>query len=169
MSDWEVGKREIVIGEEIGRGAFGVVHKATYHRMDVVVKKIADSADGVVGQYALKLLKNEVWHLSKLRHRNIVPLIGMCEDPVMLVLAYAEHRNLKKFLENNPSVSTLEKLKILDGVANGMNFLHSNSKNVLHLDLKPENILINKEYEAWVSDFRLSTEKANMPSHDAST
>jgi hypothetical protein len=44
-------------------------------------------------------------------HWNIVPLIGMCENPVMLVLAYAEHSILKKFLENNSSVTMLEKLK----------------------------------------------------------
>ena len=111
--DWRIASHDIAVGEEIGRGAFGVVHKATYHGMDVVVKKIAASAEEAEGQFALKLLDDEVRHLSKLRHRNIVPLIGMCENPVMLVLAYAEHKNLKKFLENNPSVSTPEKLKIL--------------------------------------------------------
>ena len=85
--DWCLESEDIQVGDEIGRGAFGVVHKSSYHGMHVAVKKIASSAEESEGKFALELLKNEVRQLSKLRHQNIVQLIGICENPIMLVLA----------------------------------------------------------------------------------
>jgi serine/threonine protein kinase len=42
-SDWVIQREDIILGDEIGRGAFGVVFKGTFHNMDVAIKRIASS------------------------------------------------------------------------------------------------------------------------------
>ena len=111
--DWRIESHDIAVGEEIGRGAFGAVHKSRYHGTDVVVKKLLPTVNEADRQVALKLLNNEVRQLSKLRHKNIVQLIGVCVDPMMLVLDYAEHGNLKEYISRNPSVPMRDKLDML--------------------------------------------------------
>ena len=138
------------------------MHKSRYHGMDVVVKKLLPTVNEADRQVALKLLSNEVRQLSKLRHKNIVQLIGICVDPMMLVLDYAEHGNLREYISRNPSIPMRDKLDMLAGVARGMALLHK--RGILHLDLKPENVLVGRDHVVWISDFGLAKAKTTMTS-----
>jgi predicted Ser/Thr protein kinase len=43
-TQWMLKPKDIIIGQEIGRGTFGVVYKGKLYNMDVAIKKPASSA-----------------------------------------------------------------------------------------------------------------------------
>ncbi|KAF7351750.1 Glycoside hydrolase family 76 protein [Mycena sanguinolenta] len=82
----------------------------------------------------LRRFKREVDIWSRLKHRNILPFIGVCEDlaplPVLISLFY-KFGHIGKYLNKNPDVNRGE---LILGVASGLEFLHNNG--VVHGDLK---------------------------------
>ena len=117
---WELNAEDIHVFEEIGRGSFGVVHKAQLHGMEVAVKKLAAAAPPALQQIAARMLRREVKTLSRCRHKNVVRLIGACSFPPMLVLEYASKGTLRELLvshkyENVEFPSSL-KIELVRGI-----------------------------------------------------
>lgn len=90
-----------------------------------------------------------------LDHPNIIPLIGWTLTPnLSFISPWYKKGNLYSHLKN---LSEIEKVRILLGIAEGLNYLHSRSPPVAHGDLKPENILLSDKTEPLLADFGLST------------
>ncbi|KAH9838754.1 kinase-like domain-containing protein [Rhodofomes roseus] len=89
----------------------------------------------------------------RLRHKNIVPLLGadMTLFPVCLVSVWMEYGNISGYLKQYPDE---DRLRLLIDVAEGLAYLHSES--MVHGDLRCANILINDERQACIGDFGLS-------------
>lgn len=149
--------QHIRLGDLIGNGSFGDVHKAIYERKEVAVKV-----------FLLKSLpfhlKNDFDNESRImwqcRSRNIVELYGICDEPgrFSMVMEYMPKGSLNQLLHDLSQELTEErKWAIAIGVAEGLTYLHS--KNILHKDLKSNNILLNDTYCPKISDFGLSTLK----------
>ena len=90
--------------------------------------------------------------LSLKGHKNIVQLIGICEDPTCyaLLLEYVSGGNLSHFVlsRDNTAMDLWEnKLEISHQIADGMCHLHSQSPPVIHLDLKLSNVLFKQTGE----------------------
>ena len=80
----------------------------------------------------------------------------------MIITEYMKHGSLDQFLqEKQGDFSVLQLLKMLQGIAGGMNYL-SNMKYV-HRDLAARNILVDSELNCKVSDFGLSRTLENNP------
>ncbi|KAF7968242.1 hypothetical protein HWV62_31577 [Athelia sp. TMB] len=107
-----------------------------------------------------------------LDHPNIVQLLGLTTDfdqfdpfyptkPVFpgMVSPWMENGNLNTYLKKNDP-QTVDLLKLLCGVAAGLEYLHS--KDVIHGDLTPANILIDDNGLACLTDFGLSSLKAGF-------
>lgn len=110
---------------------------------------------------AMAELSGEVQTLLKLKHINIVNLLGFCchEKMMALILEYMPNGSLHDHLYKNPRnpLSWEVRLDIALGVANGMVHLHEEaSEPVIHCDLKPSNILLDKDFQARISDFGIS-------------
>ena len=91
-------RKQIVLGPKIGEGNFGVVYKGstTVGHKDVAIKILRNEPSG-----ALKELET----MSKLiAHENILCIIGICPDPLMLVMELAKLGNLKNHLEDQVCV-----------------------------------------------------------------
>lgn len=71
----------------IGKGSFGVVHKATWKGMTVAVKRIETEAER-------KAFTIEINHLLRVNHENIVQLYGVPDQDVCIVMEYAEGGSL---------------------------------------------------------------------------
>ena len=135
--------------EEIGEGADSKVFKAYYHGKIVAVKKMRISReDSVFEQKELVSLfqefRREVWIMAGLRHPNILPLVGICMDPLCVVMPYMGLGSLYDFIHSGNRISWPTRLKIAYDVAKGMAFLHSITPPIIHRDLKSPNVLLER-------------------------
>ncbi|XP_076956568.1 putative receptor-like protein kinase At2g23200 [Bidens hawaiensis] len=98
---------------------------------------------------------NEISMLSTLKHRNIVSLVGFCEenDEKILVYEYLVHRSLDRHL-SGPNLTWFQRLKICLGVAHGLSYIHY---DVVHCDVNSSKIYLDKDWEPKISGFELST------------
>ncbi|XP_024958935.1 probable serine/threonine-protein kinase At1g01540 [Cynara cardunculus var. scolymus] len=145
----------------IGHGGFGKVYKGNIvNGSDIVVAAIK-RYDTMSYQGAAEF-RTEVRMLSRLRHNNIVSLIGYCnyENEMNLVYEYMPNGALHDHLHIlGTPLSWLQRLKICIGVARGLQYLHTGEGikgGVMHRDVKSSNILLQESWEAKITDFGLS-------------
>ncbi|KAK3205060.1 hypothetical protein Dsin_019106 [Dipteronia sinensis] len=144
--------------EELGKGAFGVVYKGTLNHIGstilIAVKKLNTLIhDGD------KEFKAEVNVIGQTHHKNLVRLLGFCDDGLQRLLVY-------EFLSNGTLASSLFgelkpswslRTEIALGIARGLLYLHEEcSTQIIHCDIKPQNILLDDYYNARISDFGLA-------------
>ncbi|XP_010222738.1 PREDICTED: receptor-interacting serine/threonine-protein kinase 4 [Tinamus guttatus] len=112
-------------------------------------------------------LLEEARKMEMAKFRYILPVYGICKEPVGLVMEYMETGSLEKLLASDPLPWEL-RFRIIHETAVGMNFLHCMSPPLLHLDLKPANILLDAHYHVKISDFGLAKCNGLSHSHDLS-
>ncbi|XP_059076655.1 G-type lectin S-receptor-like serine/threonine-protein kinase At4g27290 [Cryptomeria japonica] len=103
---------------------------------------------------------NELRTLSKLRHQNIMELVGYCiEGGMMLVYDYVP-RNLSNVIFGEQPVQFLDwptTQKIILDIIRGLAYLHEGAQVcILHNDIKPNNILLDENFNAKICDFGLA-------------
>nr|ACJ85291.1 unknown [Medicago truncatula] len=146
-------------GNVIGEGGYGVVYRGVLQDGCVVAVKNLHNNKG----QAEKEFKVEVEAIGKVRHKNLVRLVGYCAEGArrMLVYEYVENGNLEQWLHGNvgpTSPLTWDiRMKIAIGTAKGLTYLHEGLEpKVVHRDIKSSNILLDKNWNAKVSDFGLA-------------
>ena len=156
-----------IVENNIGRGAFGDVHKAKYNGIFVAIKTVT-----TIEKETLLNFRNEVLIMNQLRHPNIIMLLGAVwsKEMVGVVLEFAERGSLSEILKKEKNVGGVEewswrnrKLQIATDVAEGMRFVHGtgyydefsgeHKENLLHRDLKTGNILLTENWRSKVADF----------------
>ncbi|KAK4480731.1 hypothetical protein RD792_013813 [Penstemon davidsonii] len=98
-----------------------------------------------------------------IRHKNLVKIIGYCDEGIyrMLVYEHVENGNLNHWLHQNkeyPSpLSWNIRLHIIKGIANGLAYLHQDMKPaVVHPDLKSINILLDENWNPKITNFAMA-------------
>jgi serine/threonine protein kinase len=82
--DWEIRFDELELGEPLGAGGFGEVHRATWKGTDVAVKVMASER---VTKEMEKSFKEEVRVMTSLRHPNVVLFMAACtKAPKMCIV-----------------------------------------------------------------------------------
>ncbi|KAK3003366.1 hypothetical protein RJ639_020186, partial [Escallonia herrerae] len=136
----------------IGEGKFGEVYKGFLHDgMLVAIKR----RPGNPSQEFIE----EVRYLSAIQHRNIVTLLGYCQEggQQILVYEYIPNGSVSIHLYGAGQV-TKEKLEfkhrlsIALGSAKGLAHLHSLSPRLVHKDFKTANVLVDENFIAKVAD-----------------
>ncbi|KAI3464372.1 hypothetical protein Pfo_021035 [Paulownia fortunei] len=155
---------------KIGTGSFGSVYHATLDDgRQVAIKRAETSASSSYagatkrGQEDKDLaFLNELEFLSRLNHKNLVRLLGYCEDYNERVLVYEYMENGTLFdhlhkLPSSPLMSWATRIKVALDAARGIEYLHEYAvPPVIHRDIKSSNILLDATWTAKVSDFGLS-------------
>lgn len=135
----EIDYADIEVEEVVGRGAFGVVCKAKWKGKDVAIKTIESESER-------NAFIVELRQLSRVNHPNIVKLYGSCDNPVCLVMEYAEGGSLYNVLhgaEPLPHYTASHAMSWCLQCAQGVSYLHGmKPKALIHRDLKPPNLLL---------------------------
>jgi serine/threonine protein kinase len=143
---------------KLGEGGFGPVYKgATHDGKEIAVKKL--SMTSMQGQ---KEFRTEVKLVAKIQHRNLVKLLGCCDEgsEKLLVYEYLPNSSLDKILFDPIKRKELDwkkRYNIILGVARGLLYLHEDSQpRIIHRDIKASNILLDENWNPKIADFGLA-------------
>ncbi|XP_076898928.1 serine/threonine-protein kinase STY46-like [Bidens hawaiensis] len=149
--DTEIDIRFLQIGERIGSGSCGDLHRGVYVGQDVAVKILRSEALN-------KTLEDEFCHevtiLRKVNHSNVVRFIGACttQPHMCIITEYMPGGSVFEYLQKHHHSLTLTQLvKFSIDVCRGMEYLHKN--NIIHRDLKTANLLMDAHNVVKVADF----------------
>lgn len=152
----------------VGTGGFGEVYKADLKDGTVVaIKKLLQFSYQGDREFMA-----EMETLGKIKHRNLVPLLGYCKvgEERLLVYEYMHGGSLDEVLHG--SSQGRERLnwdmrkQIAKGAARGLAFLHHNCiPHIIHRDMKSSNVLLDKDLGARVSDFGMARLISALDTH----
>ncbi len=155
----KIGRYDIV--EELGRGAMGVVYKAsdpTIGRL-VAIKVLTldpSTEEGIPG--AREIFMREARAAGRLSHPGIVTIHDALEDPEtqvsFIVMEFISGRTLENILLSETPLETDQALDIIGQVAEALDYAHH--QQVIHRDLKPANILLTEAGRAKITDFGIA-------------
>ncbi|PWA43328.1 leucine-rich repeat protein kinase family protein [Artemisia annua] len=184
---WERCTNPVSSLEIIGRGGSGEVYKAKMpDGSTIAIKKVVRPMEGgrelVEGDTTTSSL-NDTWSLnntrslntkqgqvrseiqtvSKIRHRNILRLLGHVPRPDCdyIVTEFMKNGSLQDLLQEvkagRREFDWLARYNVALGIAHGLEYLHMNfGTRIVHRDLKPANILLGNDMEAKISDFGIA-------------
>ena len=141
---------ELVMGEELGRGAYGRVFKALYRGSLCAAKEVHSvfiqltQMDPEGRRRLHDSFQRECDHLKELNHPNIVYFIGKYHPPLYLfpvLIMELMDESLTTYAVK-PNISFKQRMSILHDVAEGLNYLHTRNPPVIHRDLSPNNVLL---------------------------
>lgn len=155
--------------KEIGRGSTSKVHLAYENANNrlVAIKQVRRASTKFrfggpsCSQQVFEGFLREVEIVKKLRHKNIVSVYEIIDDPnaniVCLVMQYVDNGPIRKMNQQPntssvcPAIHPVELLGYARQMLAGLVYLHR--RDVIHRDIKPENILINSEKRVFLADF----------------
>ncbi|CAI9769422.1 unnamed protein product [Fraxinus pennsylvanica] len=143
--------------QQLGRGAFGTVYKgvtpSTPKRYIAVkmLKKVEPEGE--------KEFTTEVNAIGRTHHKNLVTLLGYCDEGEnrLLVYEYMSNGSLASLLFGISRPHWNQRVQIICGIARGLTYLHEEcSTQIIHCDVKPQNILLDEFLMPKISDFGLA-------------
>ncbi|XP_062016668.1 G-type lectin S-receptor-like serine/threonine-protein kinase LECRK2 [Rosa rugosa] len=143
---------------ELGRGAFATVFKGVLvsdNGKYVAVKRLMDT----MLRENDPEFKAEVSTIGRTNHRNLVQLLGFCNEGQHRILVYELMSNgtLASFLFGESKLNWHRRKQIALGIARGLLYLHEDcSSQIIHCDIKPENVLLDDTFTARIADFGLA-------------
>ncbi|CAL5322524.1 unnamed protein product [Camellia sinensis] len=142
----------------LGFGGFGRVYKGTLSNSNtqVAVKRISHES-----KQGLREFVSEIASIGRLRHRNLVQLLGWCRrrGDLLLVYDFMPNGSVDKYIFDQPTtiLSWEQRFKIIKGVASGLLYLHEGwEQTVIHRDIKAGNVLLDTELNGRLGDFGLA-------------
>ncbi|KAL0340534.1 UNVERIFIED_CONTAM: Leucine-rich repeat receptor protein kinase MSP1 [Sesamum radiatum] len=152
----------------IGDGGFGTVYRASLPEGRIIAVKRLNGGH----LHGEREFLAEMETIGKVKHENLVPLLGYCvfADERFLIYEYMENGSLDFWLRNQAdTVEALDwpsRFKICLGSARGLAFLHHGFvPHIIHRDIKSSNILLDRNFEPRVSDFGLARIISACESH----
>ncbi|TKW29510.1 hypothetical protein SEVIR_3G399900v4 [Setaria viridis] len=146
--------------QKLGEGGFGSVYRGFLKDMNlhVAIKRVSKGSKQGRKEYA-----SEVSIISRIRHRNLVQLIGWCHGGGELLLVYELMPNGS--LDTHLYSATVDgaplpwpiRNEIVLGLGSALLYLHQDWEQcVLHRDIKPSNVMLDASFHAKLGDFGLA-------------
>ncbi|KAG6771578.1 hypothetical protein POTOM_022950 [Populus tomentosa] len=144
--------------ELLGSGGFGRVYKGVLptSKIQIAVKRVSHES-----RQGMREFVAEIVSIGRLRHRNLVSLLGYCrrKGELLLVYDYMPNGSLDKYLYDQPAVALnwSQRFRVITGVASGLFYLHEEWEQVvIHRDVKASNVLLDGELNGRLGDFGLA-------------
>jgi serine/threonine protein kinase len=145
------------IMEEIGTGAFGVVHRCRETKTGHVY-----AAKFIPISHAMEkaLIRKEIDIMNHLHHYKLINLHDAYEDEDEMVLIFeflSGGELFEKITSEGYSMSEAEVINYMRQICEGVKHMHE--RNIIHLDIKPENVMCqtSKSTNIKIIDFGLAT------------
>ncbi|KAJ0230793.1 Protein kinase superfamily protein [Hirschfeldia incana] len=160
----------------IGEGSYGRVFHGVLKSGETSAIKKLDSSKQPDHEFL-----SQISMVSRLRHENVIALVGYCVDGPLRVLAYeyAPNGSLHDVLHGRkgvkgalrgPVMTWQQRVKIAVGAARGLEYLHEKvNPRVIHRDIKSSNVLLFDDDVAKIGDFDLSNQAPDMAARLHST
>lgn len=159
VQDYNIDKSEVDVNFKkiLGLGTFSTIYEATWRGLKVAVKYFNKDCPE---QFKIHL-KKEIIILIKLHHPNILQILGVVDEPFMIILELM-NESLHTYIVNNnkkciPSIfSRFKKIHYIKQLCLSIAYIHARKpERIIHRDLKPSNILIKNDILK-LSDFGIS-------------
>lgn len=143
--------------EKLGEGGFGAVYRGYLQEqgLHVAIKRISKTSSQGRREYVA-----EVTIIGRLRHRNLVLLVGWCHkaDELLLVYELMTNGSLDEHLCSSTNILTWPtRYKIILGTCSALLYLHQEWEQcVVHRDIKPSNIMLDASFNPKLGDFGLA-------------
>ena len=162
--DLSIAPETIQLGERIGIGSYGEVHRGIWRGTEVAVKRFLDQD---LSAQLMQEFTGEVDLMRRLRHPNVILLMGAVTEPpnLSIVTEFLHRGSLYKLLHRpqppgvRAALNESRRMRMALDVAKGMHYLHSCDPIIVHRDLKSPNLLVDKHWVVKVCDFGLSRMK----------
>jgi serine/threonine-protein kinase len=160
MEATKLGRYTIL--SELGRGAMGVVYKATDTALarTVAIKTVnmALERDGAE-KYEARFYQ-EARAAGSLNHPNIVTVydVGKEDNVAYMAMEFIEGVELRSMLGEGRAVPVSQALSIAAQVAEGLAYAHQHG--VVHRDVKPANIMVVASGPVKITDFGIARMRA---------
>ena len=154
-TELKAGRYEIT--GELGRGAMGVVYKATDPVIGrtVAVKtiKLSEEGTGLSRPELLTRFQTEARAAGLLTHPNIVVVFDAGEEDGLyyITMELVEGKSLQAHLDGGQAFALPRVLRIMEQTCGALQFAHE--RNVVHRDIKPANIMLTADDTVKVTDF----------------
>ncbi|XP_072029261.1 uncharacterized protein [Amphiura filiformis] len=149
-----INGKDITLGKLLGQGGFGAVYKARHVNWgDVAVKRLK----GVI--LTADVQKEADRMLRVVSSPYLIRIMGLIKNPgdVGIVMEFFENGSLKDFEKNYMKCDCwARKVKMVQDIAFGMNYLHTLNPPIIHRDLKLENVFVGSGFEAKIGDLGLA-------------
>ncbi|KAK7065507.1 Immunoglobulin like [Halocaridina rubra] len=143
--------------EEIGTGAFGVVHRCRERKSGNI---FAAKFIPVASAMEKELIRKEIDIMNHLHHPKLINLHDAFEDDDEMVLIFeflSGGELFERITAEGYVMSEAEVINYMRQICEGVKHMHE--KNIIHLDVKPENIMCQTKNSTNVKliDFGLAT------------
>ena len=160
--DYVIQNVQVLEKRALGEGSFGIVYLGNYCGLMCAVKKLKpyffpagrDCLDQQ-GELVLQSFYNECEKLCKLRHPNVIQLLGLYADKethLPVIVMELMHESLSRLLYRTKSLPLYIEVNICHDVALALAYLHTLRPPIVHRDLSSNNILLSQEYRAKITD-----------------
>ncbi|CAH1995793.1 unnamed protein product [Acanthoscelides obtectus] len=157
VKNYELVRTQIELGEILGEGQFGDVHKGTVRTKDNVLIPVAvKTCKGDADLATTEKFLEEAYIMQKFDHPHIIKLIGVCsESPVWIVMELAKLGELRAYLQTHKSRLDLANLLLYAyQLSTALSYLES--KKYVHRDIAARNVLVSTDKCVKLADFGLS-------------
>uniref|UniRef100_A0A8C8MG96 non-specific serine/threonine protein kinase n=1 Tax=Oncorhynchus tshawytscha TaxID=74940 RepID=A0A8C8MG96_ONCTS len=151
LQEWDIPYEQLELGELIGKGRWGKVHKGRWHG-EVAIRLLEIDGNN---QDHLKLFKKEVMNYRQTRHENVVLFMGACMAPphLAIITSFCKGRTLFSVVRDAKNTLDINKTRqIAQEIVKGMGYLHA--KGIVHKDLKSKNVFYDTN-KVVITDFGL--------------
>jgi tRNA A-37 threonylcarbamoyl transferase component Bud32 len=169
----QAGRYQIL--EELGRGATGVVYRATDPAIGRTVAlksiRLADMGDAEEQRLVRNKLLSEAQSAGILSHPNIVTIYDVFESGELAYISmeYVDGVSLEDLLRDSALPGRDKVLRFLRQIAEALDYAHR--KGIVHRDIKPANIIVSGrhpgvEQAAKIADFGVATFLSSEATHN---